>query len=344
MKRSIEKDSYLSASLDFYSGVLTAIDSLKKLGISLKVDVYDTKRQVSEVSNIINTNNFDTVDAVIGPLTSSCFEEAASKLEIKNIPVVSPIGTKLKLRGNVFQSKSSDALLKDKVLNYVKSSDTLGNVLIVSDTKNISIANELKQEFPQAKQVRSRRNKEGEDEFFVTKGDIESVLKPGKNIVFLETQNDGFASNVTSILASLIRKEDKGINQEAIDIVLMTTNINSAFQGEDIDNTHLSNLQFHYASSSKEYSEKDENSFVKTYSKLYNVTPNKRAVKGFDLTMDVVLRLAAFNDLYSSVNQASLTEYVENKFAYKKKLVGGFYNTSVYLVKYDDLTVVEVKQ
>jgi LysM repeat protein/ABC-type branched-subunit amino acid transport system substrate-binding protein len=344
MKRSIKKDPYLSASLDFYSGVLTAIDSLKKLGISLKVDVYDTKHQVSEVSKIINTNNFETVDAVIGPLTSSCFEEAASKLEVKNIPVISPIGTNLKLRDNVFQSRPSDELLKDKILNYVKSADTLGNVLVVSDTKNITIANELKQEFPHAKQVYSRKNKDGEDEFFVTKGDIESALKPGKNIVFLETQDDGFASNVTSILASLIQEEDKEIKQEAIEIILMTTNINSAFEGDQINNTHLSKLQFHYASSSKEYSEKDNNSFVKRYSKLYNITPNKRAVKGFDLTMDVILRLAAFNDLYNSVNQASLTEYVENKFAYKKKLVGGFYNNSVYLVKYEDLTVVEVKQ
>jgi LysM repeat protein/ABC-type branched-subunit amino acid transport system substrate-binding protein len=344
MKISIKKDPYLSASLDFYSGVLTAIDSLKKLGISLKVDVYDTKHQVSEVSKIINTNNFETVDAVIGPLTSSCFEEAASKLEVKNIPVISPIGTNLKLRENVFQSRSSDELLKDKILNYVKSADTLGNILVVSDTKNITIANELKQEFPHAKQVHSRKNKEGEDEFFVTKDDIESALKPGKNIVFLETQDDGFASNVTSILASLIQKEDKEMKQEAIEIILMTTKINSAFEGDQINNTHLSKLQFHYASSSKAYSEKDNNSFVKKYSKLYNITPNKRAVKGFDLTMDVVLRLAAFDDLYNSVNQASLTEYVENKFAYKKKLVGGFYNNSVYLVKYEDLTVVEVKQ
>lgn len=344
MKRSIKKDPYLSASLDFYSGVLTAIDSLKKLGISLKVDVYDTKHQVSEVSRIINSNSFETVDVVIGPLTSSCFDKVASALEIKNTPVISPIGTNIKLRNNVFQSRSSDELLKDKVLNYVKSVDTLGNVLIVSDTKNITIANELKFEFPHAKQVRSRKNEEEEDEFFVTKEDIESALKPGKNIVFLETQNGGFASNVTSILASLIKKEDKEIEQEAIEIVLMTTKINSAFEGDQINNTHLSNLQFHFASSSKAYSEKDNNSFVKRYSKLYNITPNKRAVKGFDLTMDVVLRLAAFDDLYSSVNQAALTEYVENKFAYKKKLVGGFYNNTVYLVKYDDLTVVEVKQ
>jgi len=192
--------------------------------------------------------------------------------------------------------------------------------------------------------VYSRKSKEGEDEFFVTKEDIEGALKPGKNLVFLETQNEGYASNVTSVLASLNNKVDPESTEEPSEIVLVTTNINSAFEGDQINNTHLSNLQFHFATASKEYNENDNNAFVKKYDKLYNITPNKRAVRGFDLTMDVVLRLVSSDDLYTSVNNAPLTEYVENKFAYKKKLFGGYYNDSVYLVKYDDLTVVEVKQ
>lgn len=67
-------------------------------------------------------------------------------------------------------------------------------------------------------------------------------------------------------------------------------------------------------------------------------------MEGFNLTMDVVLRLVTSEDLYMSVNNAPLTEYVENKFAYKKKLFGGYYNDTVYLVKYNDLAITEVKQ
>ncbi|WP_298533365.1 LysM peptidoglycan-binding domain-containing protein [uncultured Algibacter sp.] len=342
-KRSIKNDPYLNASLDFYSGVLVAIDSLKKLGISLKVDVYDTRYQVSEVSDILNTNSFEEVDAVIGPLTTSCFDKVASELRMKNVPVVSPIGTKLELHENVFQSRPSNDLLKEKIVNFVKA-DSISNILIVSDTENVKVSDEIKKEFNLASQVKSRKNKDGEDEFFVTKDDIEKVLKPGKNVVFLETQDAGFVSNVTSILASLIREEDKELKQEAIEITLVTTQINGAFQGDQINNTHLSILNFHFPAVSKEYSELDNNSFVKKYTKLYNITPNKRAVKGFDLTMDTVLRLVSSNGIYMSVNNAPLTEYVENKFAYKKNLAGGYYNNTVYLLKYEDLSIVEVKQ
>ena len=343
-KKSLKKDPYLNVSLDFHSGVLMALDSLKTLGISLKVDVYDTRYEVSEVSRIIRENDFENIDAVIGPLTPASFNKVASELEKYNTPVISPIGTKLKLHDNVFQSRPSDDLLKTKVINFAKSDSLIGNIIVIADTKNVATANELKREFNIAKLVYSRKSKEGEDEFFVTKEDIEGALKPGKNLVFLETQNEGYASNVTSVLASLNNKVDPESTEEPSEIVLVTTNINSAFEGDQINNTHLSNLQFHFATASKEYNENDNNAFVKKYDKIYNITPNKRAVRGFDLTMDVVLRLVSSDDLYTSVNNAPLTEYVENKFAYKKKLFGGYYNDSVYLVKYDDLTVVEVKQ
>lgn len=343
-KKSLKKDPYLNVSLDFHSGVLMALDSLKSLGISLKVDVYDTRYEVSEVARIIKENDFENVDAVIGPLTPASFNKVASELKKYNTPVVSPIGTNLKLHDNVFQSRPSSDLLKTKVINFVKSDTLPKNIIIIADSKNKAIANELKREFNTAKLVFSRKNKDGKDEFFVTKEDLEGALKPGKNIVFLETENEGYASNVTSVLASLNNKIDP--EKEMItppEILLVTTNINAAFEGDQINNTHLSNLQFHFATASKEYSD-DSNAFVKKYDKLYNITPNKRAVKGFDLTMDIVLRLVSSEDLYASVNSAPLTEYVENKFAYKKKMFGGYFNDSVYLVKYDDLTIVEVKQ
>ena len=128
------------------------------------------------------------------------------------------------------------------------------NIIVIADTKHVTIANELKREFNAATLVYSRKNKEGKDEFFVTKDDIQSALKPGKNIVFLETKNEGYASNVTSVLASLNNRINPDKQDEAApEIILVTTNINAAFEGEQINNTHLSTLQFHFATASKEY-------------------------------------------------------------------------------------------
>ncbi len=341
-KRSIKKDPYLNASLDFHSGVLMATDSLKKLGISLKVDVYDTKSRISEVEQIIKGNDFETVDAVIGPLTSKTFEKAASELRNYHVPIVSPIGTDVKLYDNVFQSRASSDLIKSRVVNFVKADTLVTNIVVIADYKHMNPSNDLKKEFNAATQVFSRKDKKGVDKYFVGRADIENALKPGKNMVFLETKDAGFVSNVTSILASLIQKEDRTTNTEERNIILVTSNFNKAFEGDEVSNEHLSKLQFCYATISKSYDE--NNAFVKNYKRKYNITPNKRAVKGFDLTMDVVLRLVSSEDLFMSVTKAPVTEYVENKFAYKKKLFGGYFNDTVYLVKYNDLRIMEVKQ
>lgn len=339
-KQSIIKDPYLNASLDFHSGILMAIDSLKSLGISLKVDVYDTKHQVSEVGDIIKEHDFKDVDAVIGPLTSRDFEKASSELRLYNVPIVSPIGENINLYDNVFQSRPSTDLLKTKIIEYVKSLPGVKNIIVISDSKNIGIASYLQQEFPNARHVHSRKNKDGEDENYVLVDDIKNVLRPGLNMVFLETQNEGFASNVTSILNSSIQKEN--LDKPEIDIILATTNMNGAFEGDEISNEHLSNLQFTFATMSKTNNTVGTDSFIKKYEDIYHITPNKPAIRGFDLTMDVVLRLVSSDNLYKSVNESPLTEYVESKFGYKKKLFGGYYNDTVYLVKYQDLRIVEV--
>jgi len=342
-KKSIKSDPYLNASLDFQSGVLMAIDSLKALGLSLKVDVYDTKYEVSEVSRILANNDFSDVDAVIGPLTPSTFAKVASELQVNNVPVVSPIGLDLQLRSNVFQSRPKTELLKSRIVQFVKKDTLSNNVIIVADSKHVSIANELKHTFNQASIVYSRKNKKGQDENYVLVNDIVGSLKAGNNYVFLETTNAGFVSNVTSLLASVNNTIEPGQkNNDKKKITLVTTDMNDAFEGDQVSNEHLSKLNFHFAATSKWFDE-TENSFVKKYESMYNATPNKRAVRGFDLTMDVVLRLVSSNSLYESVNEAPLTEYIESKFAYKKDISGGYYNDSIYLVKHQNLRIIEVK-
>ncbi len=335
-KKTIKTDPFLSMSLDFYSGVKIALDSLSTLGVNLKVDVYDTENRESKVLSIVNTEAFKDVHAVIGPVMQKSFNTAASALKSKNIPLISPITKTVDIQDNVFQSRPAESLLKDKVLNYFKK-DSTSHFIIVSDMKNNTTADALKKAFPKAAVVMSRKvTKTGEDAYYVLDQDMVKVLKPGKNVVFLETASAGFVSNVSSILNAKIKP--------SMSIVLTTTDKTNAFEDDEVRSTHLSNLGFTYASINKSFSEDENNSFTKRYIAEYSETPNTYAVRGFDLTMDVVLRLVTSEDLYASVNASPLTTYVENKFAYKKKLFGGYFNNTVYIVKYKDLKIVEVKE
>ena len=336
-KKAIRKDGLLSVSLDFHAGALMAIDSAKRLGISTYLKVFDTRNQPSEISNILNSNDFSDYDAVIGPLLPKNLDRIASELKKDNIPVLSPLTMPEKLYGNVFQTIPSSDLLEKTIINFVKSDSLPKHMIIIADSKHKAVSDRLMTEFPSAKQIFSRKNKKGKEAYFVYQTDLETIFKDGRNIVFLETDNEGFASNVISIINGLI--------SNGKEIILMTTNKNRAFEGREISNYHLSNLKFHYPSPNKTTDILTaRNPFVRAYRRKYNVSPNKYAVRGFDLTLDLLLRLASEDDLYEASSSEVETEYVENKFRYAKKPFGGYYNEAVYIVKYDNLTIVEAQK
>lgn len=344
-KTLIEKDAYLSLSLDFHSGVLMALDSAKQLGISSRLDVFDTKARVSEVSKLMSENDFSEYDAIIGPVTEDNFDRLAKYLSSDKIPVISPLAKPRRVYTNVFQTIPSEKLLQQSIVEYLKTDSLEKTIIIISDLKHKPINNKLKKEFPLAKQVFSKTDDEGNDGYYILKTDLEKHLEDGRYVVFLETKNEGFVSNVTSMLNAFngsYQGEDEETNYER-EIILYTTNKNKAFQGENVSNTDLSSLQFHYPSVNKIHNKNHFNSFIKAYQNKYKIDPNKYAIRGFDLTLDILLRLAFKANLYEASTTDIETEYTENKFRYNKDVFGGYINEALYIMKYDDLKIVEIK-
>lgn len=334
-KDKMRQDRLLSISLDFYSGVLFALDSAKQVGLSTNLKVLDTENNLSEVSRLVNDANLSNYDAVIGPLMPDNFERVASRLKGSNVPVVSPLTQPKNVYSNVLQTIPNASLLTKSMIEFVKNNSEGMHILIISDTKSKSRSAMLKTNFPDANQMYSKLDKDGKDSYYLRVDDLIEILKDGENLVLLESKNEAFVSNVTSMLNGLISEEIK--------ITLATTDRNKAFEGKNISNHHLSNLAFHYPSANKSYDYEAHNGFVQKYIEKYGVSPNKYAVRGFDVTLDILLRMASqdFNSDWSLDGKES--EYLENKFRYTKKAFGGYINDAVYIVKYDNLTIVEVK-
>ena len=321
-KERIKKDPVLQISLDFYSGVLMAIDSAKTLGLSTNVRFFDTQQNPSRVRSIISVNNFNDVDAVIGPLLQSSIEAAASALEGKNIPVISPLTKKQAgSMNNFLQSLPTDEMLSEAMISYISNNSSGKNIVLIADAGASAKKNRLLSAFPSAKIVTPR------DASYVNQQELQQALVKGRpNWVIIEASKIGILSNATSYLNALANNYD---------ITLMTTDKNKSYESDNISNRHLSNLNFTYPSVEKAFSTERNISFIKNYKEKYGVVPNKYAVRGFDVTYDVLLRLGSSQDLYSSLDGESTTQYVENKFSYERRPVGGFQNKAVYIVRYD---------
>ncbi|MDB9721177.1 LysM peptidoglycan-binding domain-containing protein [Winogradskyella sp.] len=332
-KEMIKNNALLSAVLDLHVGVTMALDSAKQLGISTNLKVFDTRYGISTIRDILDENDFSDYDAVIGPIKSDCFDRVASALKNDKIPVIAAMTMPKEVYKNVFQTIPESKLLRQAMLDFVKADSTKTKVVVIADQGHRSRSELLKKEFPTAKLIYSRKNKKGEDGFYLYPQDLENVFLAGKTIVFLETKSNSLASSVISMLNAL--------SVDKTEIVLVTLDKNKAFEGKNIDNNDLSNLKFHYASVNKDFDETKSNSFVNSYKKVYGVSPNKYVARGFDITLDLLLRLALKDNLYEAAGNDIETEYVENKFRYNKSLFGGYVNEAVYIVKYDELRIVK---
>ncbi|WP_299112408.1 LysM peptidoglycan-binding domain-containing protein [uncultured Winogradskyella sp.] len=334
-KDRIKNNKLLSIVLDFHVGVLMALDSAKQLGISTDLKVFDTRYHAAITSKILAENDFSDYDAVIGPMEEESFDRVASALKSDRIPVIAAMNKPKQVYSNVFQTLPEDKLLRKTMIDFVKADSLKTKVVIISDRANKAESEALQKEFPGSKLILSRLDKKNKtkDAFFLYHTELQNVFTAGKTIVFLETDNDSFASSVISML--------NGFNVNKTEIVLATLDKGKAFEGKNIDNYNLSNLKFHYASVYKDFDESKNNGFVKAYRKEYGVTPSKYAARGFDITLDILMRLASAENLYEASSDTVETEYVENKFRYTSDFFGGYVNQAVYVVKYDDLRVVK---
>lgn len=318
----IKKTRVLQISLDFYSGVLMAVDSAKTLGLSTNLRIFDTKQSAYEVNSIIDRNNFSEVDAVIGPLVQSTVEAAVGKLRGRGIPVVSPL-TKKEPRTleNYVQARPTDELLQEAMISYLTQNAEGKNIIIIADPAKGEIKRKLLSTFTNSRTVNTI------DGSYVSKSELNAALAPGRpNWVILESDNISVISDVTSALNA------RAGNHQ---IVLFTTNRNDSFESDNISNRHLTNLKFTYPSVDKEFTS-EGNSFIQAYQRKYGVVPNTYAVRGFDVTYDVLLRLATAENLVASMDEEGTTEYVENKFDYEKNPSGSYVNKAVYILRYGE--------
>ena len=77
--------------LEAYEGILMAADSLRSLGLAIKMDVYDTHADTTQINRLIWSGKLDNADLIIGPVFSYNLEKVSTWAAERNIPVVSPV-------------------------------------------------------------------------------------------------------------------------------------------------------------------------------------------------------------------------------------------------------------
>lgn len=335
IKDIVLKDRVSNRALDFYSGALMAVDSMSKLGVSTKLRVFDTqfngrdpKSNKRRITALLS-NSFEENEVVIGPFILSNISLVTEGLASQNIPVVAPFTVKQSMPyTNLYETALPVEAQKDNMISFLEQYAKNKQIVIIADKDNVDIKNELVLKFPKAKLITPR-----EGDLIIPK-DFNGVLSETvENIVIVEAAKVSLVATVTSILDTKIKTHQ---------ISVFTTTSKKMFEDRAIANRYKAKLNFHFPAVTKEKMFEANDSFIENYATEYGKLPNKYALRGYDLMMDVLLRQAVSGSLENSVLSIGETSYLENKFNYYKAATGGYINKAMYVLKYTPEYKIEV--
>ena len=321
-----KKDKFLNMTLDFYSGVLMAVDSAKVLNLNINIKIYDsqeTKNSTSALANI-NAKNLENTDVVIGPFYQVNVEKVADALSDKNIPVISPLSKENgKSFKNLYQSMPTLEATKNAIFDFMRTKN--GNIVAIIDAKK-----ELSKIYFDENQSEIKRIGFNDKGAIVTDSIKKHLIKDRLNYVVMESERTSVIMATTTILSNLMKE---------FQIQLVILEPNETLDFEEIALSRLTKLKMLYPSVANENNSIEAKKFEKLFKKKNKVYPNQYAVRGFDLTFDTLLRLSQDQTFAETIDN-SATEQIESKFDYVSKAATGFANKGIFILYYDtDLNI-----
>lgn len=281
------RNSYVD---EMYQGILVAIDSLKKQGVSVIIHSYDVDKDVLAIQKIIAYPEFKSMDLIIGPLSPALIPYVTSFGEKNNIPVVNPISLNSSIIENTTQTllfqptlqtmagqaavfaknnfvyrknddDDSDVKPKNEVVIFYSSE--LKDSLLAAYYKDSLISNGFKI----SKYVKITRSRIAS----VGKIIADSIKLNNTSHIFVASSDAALASNVISALE---------ISRKAVPIITKSEwlDINNQtyeqFERRKVYFIYPDFVQFYNGSYKL---------FMSAYAKKYNAYPSKYSVIGYEL-------------------------------------------------------------
>ena len=325
-----EDRNLYTITLDFYSGILYAIEDLKELNISVNLNVFDTENSVNKINEITNNNSLKNSDVIIGPLIPRNFETFSNIELLESIPKLFPLSTiPVKLIKGVIQSVTPKKLLRERMINFLdKNLDREENIVIIADSLNNEIESKLTGIFPNSTKIKP------EFEGYILPELLDSLLVdslPNKVIV---------ESEIFTLISSVISQLNSQITSER-DVKLYTTYRGNQYDDPSINVKDLGNLAFTYTSILKKMNYDSISKFESRYLNLFGSLPNKDVIRGYDVTKDILLRVLIDKNL-NRTTKYDEQSYIESKFLYNKDTLGGLFNSSMFILRHREYDIEEI--
>lgn len=321
-------------ALEFYNGALFAIDSLKKMGLSVRLRVFDTQKDLNVVKQIMNENDFSDVDVVIGPLYTENVEYVADRLKYDNILVVSPLSKKLDIdnRFNLVQAMPTMYTTKHSVLKEViLGENDSTNIVVFGGALDSIGANFIKTRLIQDIDSSSVISYIAEDNL-VDRDEVYKLLHPNKDNVVLIASNSNILA--TDVITALNQKIDSLPSRAYL---LSNPRILKQLEGSYLNSVSLSYPTDYFL----EYDSDVVKKFNVEFKQKNKYFPSMYSYRGFDVTYEMLFSLGRSSNLEVGILHEP-RKGIQGKFEFVSKPFGGYFNRGVFMIQYKDWKLEDV--
>lgn len=196
--------------LQFYQGVLMAVDSLKRLGYTIELHVYDTERDPNTVQSLVGELNLLSPDLIIGPVYPNTYKAVAEQLGNRTIPMIFPLssrgGDSLRFP-NFVQLNTSTASLVEEMADWIVANGAQAHLINIIPDGGARAGDEnrltnLVQNRLQENGMSDMTNCQWRPQMHLDS--LRKIMRPGvENIILFPTINEAAASRTLPVLSAL---------------------------------------------------------------------------------------------------------------------------------------------
>ena len=320
--------------VEFYEGVLLALDSLKKQGVSVDLHIYDSGDKWTSIQPILNKPEMREMNLIIGPVHDSHIEEAATFAKENGIRLVVPFARQVDAvftNPYVYQVNTPQSYFYSEVYDHFFMQFPAPNVLFFEspDEKDDELIDGFKREL-------SYRNMPYTVLLADTATNKDTILTvldtERKNILMMTSEKSGSLNNMIPVFQLLVR--DTAATKFDISLFgypqyqVYTTNHLASFY--EIGTYFYSSF---YTNNLLPEAKAFHQKYRRTYSKEIANRYPKYAILGFDIAYYFLKGMHLYGtDIDSRLGEMKYTP-LQTGFKFERvNTWGGFINRKVFFV------------
>lgn len=320
-------------NMDFYSGVLLAVYDMAKEGTSCNLNVYDS------ANDSISIDEIESSDIIIGPVSPA---ELRNVLEMDPKAVVSPLDQKAaplaKTFSDMIQAPTPLELQYKDLIDWINEDMEYSDRFIVITEKGGT-------QSEATVQMKAAADSSGLEyknlSYSILEGrNVTSTLEyimteSGINRVYIASDSEAFVNDVVRNLNLMIYKK--------YNVVLYAPSRIRNYETIEVENFHNTSLHVS-AGYYIDYNDPRVQEFLLRYRALYNAEPTQFAFQGYDLARYFMGIISRYGNRWETKLDNSDASMLQSTFKFRKDENGGFVNTGVRRIVYEDGWVVTRKR